>query len=216
MGGPVRCDGPFARPIACLPNLAPSRASRSGWPTSPSEPPRLCSTRGSAAGTSAQSWFYDVVGASAVVVALIGVHINRPDRRLPWYLMADRPGAVRRGRHHVELLRGHRRVAVPLDRRRPLPRRLPVHRRRAAPAHPPTPRRRRPRRRPRRGDPDDGRRDPLVDVLHPAARRRLRPRSAVAGHQPRLPDQRPAAHRRRDGPPHDARARARRRSVCWV
>ncbi len=36
----------------------------------------------------AQNWFYDLVGGSAVVVALIGVAINRPDRRLPWYLMA--------------------------------------------------------------------------------------------------------------------------------
>ena len=31
---------------------------------------------------------YDVVGASAVVVALLGVSRNRPDRRLPWILMA--------------------------------------------------------------------------------------------------------------------------------
>ncbi len=40
------------------------------------------------ANTSAQGWFYDVVGASAVVVALIGVHVNKPERRLPWWLMA--------------------------------------------------------------------------------------------------------------------------------
>ena len=46
------------------------------------------STRGSSRRLSAQSWFYDVVGASAVVVALIGIHVNRPDRRLPWFLMA--------------------------------------------------------------------------------------------------------------------------------
>jgi diguanylate cyclase (GGDEF)-like protein len=39
-------------------------------------------------GSSAQSWFYDLVGISAVVVALIGVHVNRPDRRMPWWLMA--------------------------------------------------------------------------------------------------------------------------------
>ena len=39
-------------------------------------------------GSSTQNWFYDVVGASAVVVALVGVHINRPDRRLPWWLLA--------------------------------------------------------------------------------------------------------------------------------
>ena len=35
-----------------------------------------------------QSLLYDVVGVSAVVVALIGVWRNRPERRLPWILMA--------------------------------------------------------------------------------------------------------------------------------
>jgi diguanylate cyclase len=39
-------------------------------------------------GSPVQSWFYDVVGGSAVVVALIGVAIHRPERRLPWLLMA--------------------------------------------------------------------------------------------------------------------------------
>ncbi len=39
-------------------------------------------------GSPAQDWFYDVVGASAVVVAFIGIHVNRPERRLPWWLMA--------------------------------------------------------------------------------------------------------------------------------
>ncbi len=39
-------------------------------------------------GTLAQSLMYDVVGASAVAVALIGVWRNRPERRTPWVLMA--------------------------------------------------------------------------------------------------------------------------------
>ncbi len=56
----------------------------------------------------------------------------------------------------------------------------------------------------RRGDPDHGRRHPVVDVLHPAAARRDRPRRAQPGHQPRLPGRRPAPHRRRHGPPDDA------------
>jgi diguanylate cyclase (GGDEF)-like protein len=39
-------------------------------------------------GSQAQALTYDVVGASAVVVALLGVSRNRPDRGLPWILMA--------------------------------------------------------------------------------------------------------------------------------
>ena len=39
-------------------------------------------------GSLTQSWFYDIVGGSAVVVALIGIARNRPERRLPWLLMA--------------------------------------------------------------------------------------------------------------------------------
>ena len=39
-------------------------------------------------GGQAQSLLYDVMGASAVVVALVGVRLNKPDRRLPWILMA--------------------------------------------------------------------------------------------------------------------------------
>ena len=39
-------------------------------------------------GSLTQSWFYDVVGGSAVVAAFIGIARNRPERRLPWYLMA--------------------------------------------------------------------------------------------------------------------------------
>lgn len=39
-------------------------------------------------GSLAQSLTYDVVGASAVAVALFGAWHHRPDRRLPWVLMA--------------------------------------------------------------------------------------------------------------------------------
>jgi diguanylate cyclase (GGDEF)-like protein len=39
-------------------------------------------------GSMAQNLTYDVVGASAVAVAIVGVRRNRPDRRLPWVLMA--------------------------------------------------------------------------------------------------------------------------------
>ena len=39
-------------------------------------------------GSLPQSLLYDAIGASAIVVALIGVWVNRPDRRLPWVLMA--------------------------------------------------------------------------------------------------------------------------------
>lgn len=39
-------------------------------------------------GSLQQSWFYDVVGASAVAMAVVGVVRNAPDRRLPWLLMA--------------------------------------------------------------------------------------------------------------------------------
>jgi diguanylate cyclase (GGDEF)-like protein len=39
-------------------------------------------------GSTIQSLTYDVVGGSAVAVALIGAWRNRPDRRLPWVLMA--------------------------------------------------------------------------------------------------------------------------------
>ena len=41
-----------------------------------------------ATGSLEQSWFYDVVGASAVGAAVIGIVRNAPDRRLPWILMA--------------------------------------------------------------------------------------------------------------------------------
>ncbi len=36
----------------------------------------------------AQNSFYDIIGGSAVLVALIGIWKNKPDRRLPWLLMA--------------------------------------------------------------------------------------------------------------------------------
>jgi len=39
-------------------------------------------------GSLTQSWFYDIVGGSAVVVALIGIAQNKPERRMPWLLMA--------------------------------------------------------------------------------------------------------------------------------
>ena len=39
-------------------------------------------------GSLSQSLLYDVIGASAVTVALLGVWWNKPDRRLPWILMA--------------------------------------------------------------------------------------------------------------------------------
>jgi diguanylate cyclase (GGDEF)-like protein len=39
-------------------------------------------------GSLAQSFLYDAIGASAVTVALIGVRRNKPDRALPWVLMA--------------------------------------------------------------------------------------------------------------------------------
>ncbi len=39
-------------------------------------------------GSMAQNSFYDVVGGSAVLVAFVGISRNRPDRRLPWVLMA--------------------------------------------------------------------------------------------------------------------------------
>jgi diguanylate cyclase (GGDEF)-like protein len=39
-------------------------------------------------GSLAQNLLYDVVGASAVIAALVGVRIHRPDRALPWVLMA--------------------------------------------------------------------------------------------------------------------------------
>ena len=39
-------------------------------------------------GSMDQSWFYDVIGASAVVMAIVGIVRNAPDRRLPWALMA--------------------------------------------------------------------------------------------------------------------------------
>ena len=39
-------------------------------------------------GSAAQGFTYDVVGGSAVAVALFGAWRNGPDRRLPWILMA--------------------------------------------------------------------------------------------------------------------------------
>jgi diguanylate cyclase (GGDEF)-like protein len=39
-------------------------------------------------GSLTQSFLYDAIGASAVVVAVVGVRRNRPDRAAPWLLMA--------------------------------------------------------------------------------------------------------------------------------
>jgi diguanylate cyclase (GGDEF)-like protein len=39
-------------------------------------------------GSLTQSFLYDIVGASAVVMAIVGVRVNRPGRALPWLLMA--------------------------------------------------------------------------------------------------------------------------------
>jgi FOG: GGDEF domain len=43
-------------------------------------------------GSQWQSSLYDAIGASAITVALIGIWRNRPDRRLPWILMAAGQG----------------------------------------------------------------------------------------------------------------------------
>ncbi len=89
MGHLVRSDGPF-----------------SSVPTMPSNPPSIRRAPLWAAyfavgivalvvhgwllepGSLAQGWFYDAVGGSAVLVAFAGIALNRPDRRLPWVLMA--------------------------------------------------------------------------------------------------------------------------------
>ncbi len=39
-------------------------------------------------GSLQQSWFYDIIGGSAVLVAFIAIAWFRPERRLPWWLMA--------------------------------------------------------------------------------------------------------------------------------
>jgi diguanylate cyclase (GGDEF)-like protein len=43
-------------------------------------------------GSQAQGWIYDLVGASAVAAALFGAWRNRPERRVPWVLMAAGQG----------------------------------------------------------------------------------------------------------------------------
>ena len=45
-------------------------------------------------GSQPQALTYDVVGGSAVVAALFGAWRNRPDRRLPWLLMALGQGSI--------------------------------------------------------------------------------------------------------------------------
>ena len=124
-------------------------------------------------GSLPQSLLYDVIGASAVTVALIGVWRNKPDRAAAVDPDGHRPGPVRGRRPALELVRGHRRGPVPVHGRRAVPRRLPVHRARAPDDDPPARRRRRPWRRARRSDPDDGGRDPVLDVPDPAAAGRL-------------------------------------------
>ena len=157
-------------------------------------------------GSLPQSLLYDVIGASAVTVALIGVWRNKPDRAAPWILMAIGQAPVRGRRPALELVRGHRRGPVPVHGRRAVPRRLPVHRARAPDDDPPARRRRRPWRPARCGHPDDGRGDPVLDLPDAAAagRRRSSTSTSLPDH-PRLPGRRPAPHRRRDGPPDDAR-----------
>ena len=132
-----------------------------------------------------------------------GAHRDRAEQaRAPDALVAHgrRAGLVRRRRHHVELVRDDRRVAVPVPRGRAVPGRLPVHRLRPAAADQAPDRRRRPRRPARRRDPRHRGRDPVLDLLHPAADHRHGARSALPRDQPRLPARRPAADRRGDGP----------------
>src|SRR5215471_2543056 len=39
-------------------------------------------------GSLTQSFLYDAIGAAAVVGALVGIRLHRPDRPVPWLLMA--------------------------------------------------------------------------------------------------------------------------------
>ena len=39
-------------------------------------------------GVFAQTTLYDIIGASAVAAAFVGVWRNKPDRKMPWVLMA--------------------------------------------------------------------------------------------------------------------------------
>jgi len=88
MGGPDRCDGRFAWSDH-MPDEPRSSARLPLWLAYFAiGVVALVIHRLMEPGSPAQNWFYDVIGGSAVVVALIGVAINRPDRRLPWYLMA--------------------------------------------------------------------------------------------------------------------------------
>ena len=70
--------------------LSRSPASRLWAASSPSVRAALVVHALLETGSLAQSFFYDIVGGSAVVVALIGIWRNRPDRRLP--LAADGAG----------------------------------------------------------------------------------------------------------------------------
>ena len=66
----------------CLIIAVPGIASRSGWRSSPPGRSRSSSTPSLETGSLTQSFVYDAIGASAVVVALIGIRIDaaRPAR----------------------------------------------------------------------------------------------------------------------------------------
>ena len=161
----------------------------------------------------AQSLLYDAIGASAVAVALIGVWRNRPERRLPWVLMAIGQASFVAGdllwnwyefigedpfpsMADVLYLAGYPFIVVGL---------LMMIRRRVG----------------------DGDRGGLLDaaILTTAAAILswtflIQPQvvgsdlDAVAVHQPVVPGRRPRPDRCRDGPPHHAGGTDRPRSGC--
>ena len=63
-------------------------------------------------GSLTQSFLYDVIGASAIVVALIGVWMLRPDRPTPWLLMAFGQPCCR-GRPQLDYSRHRREPSHP-------------------------------------------------------------------------------------------------------
>ena len=88
MGGPVRSDGGCERSDR-MPTEPRSSARLPLWLAYFAiGAAALVVHRLMEAGSPAQSWFYDVIGGTAVVVALVGVAVHRPERRVPWYLMA--------------------------------------------------------------------------------------------------------------------------------
>ena len=95
---------------------------------------------------------------------------NKPDRRLPWVLMAAGQAVVRRRRPLWNVYEFDGQEPVPVACRRPLPRpAIPCIGARPAPARAAPDRRRGPGRPARCGDPHDRRGDPVVDLPHPAA-----------------------------------------------